>query len=114
MFILLKFADSAEVIQEACVSNHSKTFVIVGDNLDKTINPRFMTATHQRQSVHYFHSYAVRDRIESISTLAADKPVGDISRLSPSSYLPDAADCYAILLAPVLITTFKRCFLTVQ
>ncbi len=102
------------MIQEACVSNHSKTFVIVGDNLDKTINPRYMTATHQRQSVHYFHSYAVRDRIESISTLAADKPVGDISRLSPSSYLPDAADCYAILLAPVLITTFKRCFLTVQ
>ena len=33
-----QFADSAGVVQEACISNHSKTFVIVGDNLDKTIN----------------------------------------------------------------------------
>ena len=69
--------------------------------------------------MHYFHSYAVLDRIESISTLTADKPVGDFSRLSALSYLQNAADCmeikksYAILLARVLIAEvpyFQRVF----
>ena len=78
-------------MQEANTSNHRKSYIIVGDNLDKTINPRFMTVAHQRQSVHYFHSYAVLDRIESISALTADKPVGDFSHLSALSYLPNAA-----------------------
>ena len=76
--------------------------VIVGDNLDKSINPRHMTMEHQRKSLHYFHSYAVFNRID-FSDLASDKPIGDVSTLSLSTYLTDATDCaklhenYAIL-----------------
>ena len=32
------------------------------DNLDWSITPSFIRADHQTQSIHYFHSYAVRDR----------------------------------------------------
>ena len=32
-------------------------YTITGDNLDKSIQPRFMTMDHQTQSLHYFHSY---------------------------------------------------------
>ena len=41
----------------------SFTFKIVGDNIDKTVKPRDMRSDYQAQSLHYFHSYAVRDRV---------------------------------------------------
>ena len=40
------------------------TYRIVGDNIDKNIKPRNMTSDHQTRSLHYFHAYAVRDRID--------------------------------------------------
>jgi len=36
----------------------------VGDNIDKNVKPRDMRAEHQTQSLHYFHSFAVKDRID--------------------------------------------------
>ena len=38
-------------------------FKLVGDNIDKTVKPRDMRFNHQVQSLHYFHVYAVKDRI---------------------------------------------------
>ena len=38
-------------------------FRIVGDNIDKTVRPRDMRHNHHTTSLHYFHSYAVRDLI---------------------------------------------------
>lgn len=81
---------------------------IVGDNFDKSVIPRHMTMEHQRKSLHYFHSYAVLNRID-FSGLSSSKPVGDISDLTLSSYLPDAADCaklcenYSVILARVIV-----------
>lgn len=52
----------------------SFTFKIVGDNIDKHIKPRDMRSNYQARSLHYFHSYAVQDRLnmddfdESISS----------------------------------------------
>ena len=40
------------------------TFKIVGDNIDKTIRPRQETSQHHTQSLHYFHSFAVKDRCD--------------------------------------------------
>jgi hypothetical protein len=37
-------------------------FKIVGDNIDKTVKPREETSDNHNKSLHYFHSYAVRDR----------------------------------------------------
>lgn len=51
-----------------------RSFIVVGDNWDKTINPRFMTMEHQRQSLHYFHAYAAQDRID-FSSLSTDTPL---------------------------------------
>jgi L1 cell adhesion molecule like protein len=39
------------------------TYKVVGDNINKQVKPRDMRSDHQTQSLHYFHAYAVRDRI---------------------------------------------------
>ena len=38
-------------------------FKMVGDNIDKMIKPRYMRTDRQNKSLHYFHMYAVQDRI---------------------------------------------------
>ena len=48
-------------IANAC---NFKTFKLVGDNIDKNINPQDVRLDSQTVSLHYFHSYAVRDRID--------------------------------------------------
>ena len=93
------------------------TYVIVGDNLDKTISPRYMRSDHQRQSIHYFHMYAALDRVNALD-LSADHPVGDISTTPLTEFLPSPADCkvlrenYAILLGRVVVKklSFFRVF----
>ena len=44
-----------EVISEAKWNG----FKLCGDNIDKTVKPRYMTITKQSQSFNYFNSYAV-------------------------------------------------------
>ena len=39
------------------------TLKIVGDNIDKDVKPRNMRSDYQTRSLHYFHAYAVRDRL---------------------------------------------------
>lgn len=84
------------------------TYAIVGDNLDKTINPRYMTFEHQRQSLHYFHSYAVLDRV-NCGDLPSDVRAGDVKSLSFAAFLPTPEDCstirynYSALLGRVLV-----------
>lgn len=83
------------------------SYTLVGDNVDKVVNPRFMTSEHQRKSFNVFHSYGVRDRVKCDTTDTS--PVGDIASLPPSVFLPDPEDCvqlrkhYAILLSRVLV-----------
>ena len=57
-------------------------FKLVGDNIDKTIRPRFQRHDHQTQSLHHFASYAALDRV-NMSTLS-DK--------SPEPCQPDAGE----------------------
>lgn len=38
-------------------------FKIFGDNIDKCVHCRHMQIWKQTQSLHYFHSYAVQDRV---------------------------------------------------
>ena len=49
---------------------------IVGDNIDKYVEPRDMTADAQASTLHYFNMCAVRDRL-------------DTSQLPDSPLLPD-------------------------
>ena len=41
-----------------------KTFKLVGDNVDKHVKPAEYQVDSQAKSLHYFHTYAVRDRID--------------------------------------------------
>ena len=39
-------------------------FIVVDDNIDKNIRPSFQRENHQTQSLHYFHSYTARNRVD--------------------------------------------------
>lgn len=39
-------------------------YKLVGDNIDKNIHPRHQTTSHQTKSIHYFHFYGVKDRVD--------------------------------------------------
>ena len=42
------------------------SYKLVGDNIDKNVRPRFMRIKqHRSQSLHFFHSFAVLDRINT-------------------------------------------------
>ena len=97
------------------IKNHS--YIIVGDNLDKNIHPRFMTKCKQGESLHFFHAYAALDRID-FTHLNNDEPIGQTDKLSLSTCLPDISDCnqlrqnYAVLLGREIVRTikyFKKC-----
>ena len=48
-------------------------FKIVGNNIDKNIRPSLQRLTHQTKSLHFFHSYAVKDRVNFCSASDARK-----------------------------------------
>ena len=92
------------------------SYVLVGDNVDKTIRPRHMSMEHQSQSLHYFQCYAALDRVD-FRHLPNDSPIGKVSELPMSSFLPNLADCsalrenYAILIGREVVwklTYFKK------
>ena len=85
-------------------SRARSTYILVGDNIDKTISARHMTMEHQSQSLHYFHFYAAQDRIDFLH-LDNASPIGNVADLPLSTFLPSAEDCdtlhnnYVVLIA---------------
>ena len=79
----------------------------MGDNIDKNVKPRFMRIDKRTKSLHYFNSYAVKDRVDSSSTTQLDS--SNRSRLDVSNILPNDDDLHqltsncAILLSRVLV-----------
>ena len=67
------------------------TYRLVGDNIDKNVKPRNMTSEYQTRSLHYFHSYAVRDRID-LSGFSSDPPTRMASELDVEALLPTCDD----------------------
>jgi hypothetical protein len=96
------------------------TYVVVSDNIDKTINPRHMTIDRQRQSLHYMHMYAALDRV-SCATFESSSRLGDVMCLTTCAFLPTVEDSkqlyanYATLLARLVVekmpyfSIFKDC-----
>ena len=68
------------------------SLVVVGDNVDKTVKPRFMSSDRQRQSLHNFHSYAALDHIDFLHLLN-NQPIAQMSGLASSLFLPTSDDC---------------------
>ena len=67
------------------------SFKLVGDNVDKTVRPREETLETHSKSLHYFHSFAVRDRCD-ITGLADDPSLPDMDNINVDLVLPTAAD----------------------
>ena len=59
------FDGDVDVLSSSDQPNNWVGFKIVGDNVDKTVKPRDMRSDRQARSLHYFHLYAVRDRIDA-------------------------------------------------
>lgn len=45
-------------------SSTATSFKLIGDNIDKNVKVRYMRSDHRNTSLHYFHSFAVQDRID--------------------------------------------------
>ena len=67
------------------------TYKLVGDNVDKNVKPRDMRSDNQTRSLHYFHTYAVRDRVD-ISSQSNEKQIPDIDSVQLENLLPDSQD----------------------
>lgn len=43
---------------------HIFTYKLIGDSVDKSVNPCYMTLDNQSKSLHYFHVYVILDRVD--------------------------------------------------
>ena len=68
-----------------------KTFKLTGDNLDENVKPSDVRVDSQTKSLHYFQTYAVRDRID-LSSYDDTPPVLDESSMDTTTLLPTEAD----------------------
>ena len=68
-------------------------FKFVGDNIDKNVKPRFQRYENKGQSLHYFHGYAVRDRVD-VSKLSDERP--SPTTPDPSVFLPSPSDLFTL------------------
>ena len=68
-----------------------KGFIVVGDNIDKNVHARHQTIDSRNQSLHYFNSYAVRDRC-NFSNFAEHHCPPDLATYDVSEFLPSKAD----------------------
>ena len=74
-------------------SQQSCGFTIVGDNIDKNFRPSYQRQDRQTKSVHYFHAYAAKNRVD-ISALSDAMPP---AILSADVMLPDQSDVDKLL-----------------
>ena len=66
-------------------------FTIVGDNIDKTVRRRHQLIDRTTQSLHYFNSYAVRDRVD-FSSLDDKCPDVSVDKITAKCLLPSEKD----------------------
>ena len=70
-------------------------YSIVGDNIDKNVSPRNMTIDHQVLSLHYFHYYAVLDRVDFHDKSHIVTPVIK-EKVDYEKFLPSPSDIMAL------------------
>ena len=82
---------NASIEPQPCTSNEYK---IVGDNIDENVRASFQRLNHQTKSLHYFHTFAVRDRVD-FSGLSDVTP--HYVKIDPATLLPGPVDLTALL-----------------
>ena len=80
--------------------DHNKSdwrgFIIVGDNIDKTIHARHETLDSRNRSLHYFNSYAVLDRCD-FSSFSEHHSPPDLVAYDVRCLLPTTTDLDAMI-----------------
>lgn len=71
-------------------------FKLVGDNIDKNVRRRHQTIDRSTQSLHYFNTFAVEDRID-FSGLSELRPNISLNDMSPEQLLPSHDDLSNLL-----------------
>ena len=71
------------------------TFKLVGDNIDTNISPQDVRVDHQTRSLHYFHAYAVKDRID-VSGLEDFPVLPNKNEILLDRILPPEEDCKSL------------------
>lgn len=69
-------------------------YKFVGDNVDKNIKPSLQRHEIQGQSLHYFHTYAMKDRV-NLASLSDSSPV--TCTPDPNILVPSAEDVSFIM-----------------
>lgn len=88
-------------------SSSLKTYKLIGDNIDKKVKPSDFRIDSQAESLHYFQTYAVRDRID-LTAFDDTPPVLAESEIDTTTLLPSDSDYeelmknFSILVARVL------------
>ena len=69
-------------------------FKIIGDNLDKNFRRRHLTFEKQTRSFHFFHYYAVKDRVYLVKMddKAPERPL----KINAELFLPTKVDLVSI------------------
>lgn len=62
--LVLEASDIIKVLPGLPIQMRHKGFRLCGDNLDKNIYRRHLRSDKRNQSLHYFHAYAVENRID--------------------------------------------------
>lgn len=87
---LIDIDDLGSTTNEAAVNSQPwRGFKLVGDNLDKNFRRRFQRVDYQTQSFHFFHLYALLDRID-LSQISDDDPKSVMIQVE--KVLPDGSD----------------------
>ena len=107
--------------QEICVtpSGLSPCYILQGDNYyDTTVHLRDMHEDNQNKSLHYFNTYAVKDKPKFYKMHSTDNSLpADIESAPKSTFLPTMVDCkairdnYTVLIASLRVLTEYLTFL---
>jgi hypothetical protein len=80
---------------EAEATNDPPNYILVGDNVDKNVKPRFMRINRQVQSIHAWHQYAAINRF-NLSAVAESLTLKDWKTVGVSEFLPTAEDTVSL------------------
>ena len=64
-------------------------YAVIGDNIDKNVRPSYQRQDRTTQSLHYFHSYSLKNRINIFEM--SDRRPSSID-ISPTNILPSQLD----------------------
>ena len=106
-----------EVIPDSCREEYAlpsdRSIIVIGDNWDKNIKPRYIRETNQVKSLHQFHSVATVNRIPTMH-MDDKEPQGSVRDIALSKFLPSCEDCraicenYVVLVARVIVGNLKH------